>query len=391
MESCVCGKFGKAFFGFNSCDRRSSCGGSRVVLKLTSPVLTIAQIFLSEVSMPDTKSVRHGKAVLYEIGTPLPSPLKVGRADVPQNLKLEIQQLMRPAPHAFLLQWVGAWLAIAACIFTAARLNSLWFSVAAIVIVATRQNLLALLMHEQTHWLCSRAKWADYFCEILIAFPLLVTLEGYRRVHLSHHSAYFTDDDPDYLRKQGEEWTFPQQRAYFFRMMVRDLAGLNLKQTMNSKGMSEASSFAKAQFAPPRWLRPAFFTALVVTLTLTHSWTSYLLYWALPLFTLMQLIIRWGAISEHKYNLIQPSVEESTPLIVLRWWERVCLPNLNFTLHIYHHWYPTVPACRLQKVHQLFQNAGLVDERNVFHGYGEYLHSLLVNEAERTLTAAASD
>lgn len=338
--------------------------------------------------LSEGQGVKHGKAILYEVGRPLASPLRLGRADVPRDLKNDIQKWMRPAPGAFLFQWALAWLTIAGAVFLAARLHSPWARIAAILIVATRQNLLALLMHEQSHWLCSRGKWADYFCEMFIAYPLLITLEGYRRVHLSHHSAYFTDDDPDFLRKQGAEWTFPQQRAYFFRMILRDLAALNLLKTLKSKGMSESSSFAKANFAPPRWLRPAFFVALILTLTLTHSWIPYLLYWVLPLFTLMQLIVKWGAISEHKYNLIHPSVEESTPLIVLRWWERLVLPNLNFTLHIYHHWYPTIPACHLHKVHQLFRKTGLVDETNVFHGYGEYLRWLLSNQAKSTSAAA---
>ncbi len=329
--------------------------------------------------------VECGNAVLYEEGAPLLSPIQVGRAGVPRNIKDQLQKLMRPAPGPFLLQWLLAWMTIIAVVFAAAHLHSAWVIVPAILLVATRQNLLALLMHEQCHWLCSRARWADYFCELLVAYPLLVTLEGYRRVHLSHHTAYFTDNDPDYLRKQGEEWTFPQQRLYFFRMLLRDLFGMNLARTMKSKGMSESASFAKANFTPPRWLRPAFFGALILTLTLTHTWTLYLLYWVLPLFTVMQLIVKWGAISEHKYNLIQPQVEESTPLIVLRWWERLLLPNLNFTLHIYHHWYPGIPACHLHKVHRLFRDAGLIEEQNVFHGYGEYLRSLLMEaRANRT-------
>jgi fatty acid desaturase len=210
-----------------------------------------------------------------------------------------------------------------------------------------------------------------------VAYPLLVTLEGYRRVHLSHHRAYFTDDDPDYLRKQGVEWTFPQQRAYFFRMLLRDLGGLNLIKTLKSKGMDESTSYAKANFSPPRWFRPAFFVALIAALTLTHTWILFLIYWLLPLITIMQLIVKWGAISEHKYNLINPTVEESTPLIELRWWERLLLPNLNFTLHIYHHWYSTIPASRLPKVHLWFRKSGLLNEQHVFQGYSAYLRSLL--------------
>jgi len=316
--------------------------------------------------------------VLYEIGVPLVSPITVARADVPPDIKGRLQQFMRPAAGSFLLQWAITWIVIIGSIWCAEYLHSWWATLLAIFIVATRQNLLALLMHEQTHWLASRSKWAEYFCELLIAYPLLVSLEGYRRVHLSHHSGYFTGNDPDYVRKQGKVWTFPQEAAYFFKELLRDLCGLSVWKTLKSKAVDESTALVKAGFYPPRWLRPAFFAALILGLTLTHMWKIYLIYWLLPLLTIMQLFIKWGAISEHKYNLVNPSVEESSPLIELRWWERLLLPNMNFTLHIYHHWYPTIPASRLPHVHKLFRQAGLVDDRQVFHGYGEYLRSLLI-------------
>jgi fatty acid desaturase len=317
---------------------------------------------------------------LYVVGAPLVSPIKVARSEVPPNVKREVYLLMRPAAGAFLFQWTSAWVIIIGSISAAVHLDNPWTTLLAIFIVATRQNLLALLMHEQTHWLASRLKWADYFCELLIAYPLLVTLEGYRRVHLSHHAGYFTENDPDYLRKQGRAWTFPQEPAYFFSVLLRDLFGITVWKTLKGKAVSEASSLVKANFYPPRWLRPVFFAALFLGLTLSHTWKIYLVYWVLPLFTIMQLFIKWGAISEHKYNLVHPSVEESSPLIELRWWERLLFPNMNFTLHIYHHWYQTIPASQLPKVHKLFRKAGLVDDRYVFHGYGAYLRSLLIRK-----------
>src|SRR5947209_12349745 len=169
--------------------------------------------------------------ILYEVGAPLVSPIKVSRSGVPAEIKRQLQLFMRPAAGAFLFHWALAWSIIIVSVSAAAYLKTPWATVLAIFIVATRQNLLALLMHEQTHWLASRLKWADYFCELLVAYPMLVTLEGYRRVHLSHHTGYFTDNDPDFLRRQGREWTFPQQRVYFFRVLLRDLCGFSVWKT----------------------------------------------------------------------------------------------------------------------------------------------------------------
>ena len=244
-------------------------------------------------------------------------------------------------------------------------------------------------MHEQTHWLGFRSRWGDLFCELFVAYPLMVTLEGYRRVHLAHHGNYLTDADPDYIRKQGLEWTFPQHRAYFFLLLLRDLTGLSVWKTLKGKTAGSCTSAVKSKFVPPRWLRPVFLLFQVTVLTVTHTWTLYLLYWLLPLMTVMQGIIRIGAITEHRYNLINPSIEESTPLIELSWWEKLLLPNLHFTLHIYHHWFPTVPASRLPAVHRLFRGVRFTIEENVFRGYLAWFRYLLWQSPENETATRA--
>lgn len=309
------------------------------------------------------------------IGLPLPPPLRVSRAELPADVKKALLPLMRPDGLGYLLQWFFAWLTIALAIVLAVKVQNVWVSVAVTVFIATRQHLLALLMHEQTHRLGFRSRWGDYFCELFVAYPIMVTLEGYRGVHLAHHVSYFSAEDPDYLRKQGPEWTFPQHWRYFILLIVRDILALNVLSTYRGKSPIKVQSKHNL-FSPPEWLRPGYFLALIFLLTCTHTWTLFLLYWVLPLVTVMQGIIRLGAITEHRYNLINPSIEESTPLIELLWWERLLLPNLNFTLHIYHHWFPTIAASRLPAVHRICRHAGLVNESNVFRGYWSFLRFL---------------
>ncbi len=62
------------------------------------------------------------------------------------------------------------------------------------------------------------------------------------------------------------------------------------------------------------------------------------------------------------------------------------LPNLNFTLHIYHHYFPGIPFSRLLRVHQIFEREGLVNEGNLFRGYGEFLRFLLTPKKSVKLT-----
>ena len=96
----------------------------------------------------------------------------------------------------------------------------------------------------------------------------------------------------------------------------------------------------------------------------------------LPLLTVFQIIIRWGALCEHKYNLPDAALEESTPVIKLSWWEKLLLPNLNFHLHLYHHYYSNVSWSNLPKLHEVFCEEGLVNEANIFNGYGAFFRAL---------------
>ena len=58
----------------------------------------------------------------------------------------------------------------------------------------------------------------------------------------------------------------------------------------------------------PRWLRPLYYVLTAGILTWARAWELFLLYWVLPILTVTQVFVRWGAICEHKYNLPSASV-----------------------------------------------------------------------------------
>jgi fatty acid desaturase len=141
--------------------------------------------------------------------------------------KQQLKELMRTDPGRFLFQLALAWAAIAAAVIASAYLQSVWVSLIAILFVATRQNVLALLMHEQVHHRGFRSKRGDLFCDLAIAYPLLMSLASYRRVHLAHHRYFMTEKDPDYVRKSGAAWAFPQHARQLIKTLAADLIGLN--------------------------------------------------------------------------------------------------------------------------------------------------------------------
>jgi fatty acid desaturase len=314
--------------------------------------------------------------------TPLPPAVKGEKQLLPQAALAEILALNGARPLAFTSQLVGAWVVILGAIAWATYVDAIWATVIAIVAVATRHNVLGLLVHEQAHLLGYRGKYGDLAVNLFAGYPLLVlTVEGYAQVHLAHHRDYFSPKDPDFLRKSGEEWSFPKTRLETARLFLTDLLGINTIKLIRGKKESPQGFAFVRRYQIPRWVRPGYFVVVATALTLTNAWGLFLLYWLLPILTVSQLIVRWGAICEHKYNLPGASVPESTPLILLSWWERLLLPNLNFAMHPYHHFFPGISFSRLPRVHDIYCREGLVNLENVFFGYGAYLRFITSKRA----------
>ena len=218
---------------------------------------------------------------------------------------------------------------------------------------------------------------------LFAAYPLLVlTVEGYAHVHLAHHKYFYTGKDPDYARKSGPEWSIPMSRRQFARLFLHDVLGLNILRLIRSKKPDTGGvrDEFRRRHPTPQWVRPTYWIIIASVLTYSGGWGYFLLYWVLPLVTVAQCLVRLGALSEHKYNVNSPELNDSTHLIELSWWERLLLPNMNFTLHHYHHMYPGVSFATLPLVHQMYKDADLVHQENILHGYRDFIRRRVLGE-----------
>lgn len=306
------------------------------------------------------------------------------------SAKSKIKALSGPRPRQFVEVLVSTWTVIAAAIACAVYFDSFWVTVAAIAVVATRQNLLALLMHEQTHYLGVNGKFGDSLVNLLVAYPLLaVSVESYTDVHLRHHRYYFTSKDPDFLLKNGPEWLFPMPVSKLAGLFLRDLTGISFVQfVLRSKTKAVEGPAIARRHPSPRWLKPLFLIGLAAALTVVGGWQAFLLFWVLPLISIFPAIVRWGAICEHVYGQEDASVASTSPLIIPTRLDRLVLPNLNFSMHPYHHYFPGVSFSNLPAVHDIFVEENLVNADMVFDGYGDYLQYIL--GAERRFGPAAA-
>lgn len=310
--------------------------------------------------------------------TPRLSPAVIGSpAALPADAQQQIRDLIGPRPYRFLGELASTWAVIAIAIAIAEFSNSWWATALAVIVIGTRQMVLGLLLHEQVHSLGLRGKWADSIVNALAVYPLLVTtVEDYAEVHLRHHRHFMTPRDPDFLRKSGPEWRFPQSLSGLLGIAARDLLALNLIKLIKGKTAPAGAAEFRRAHPSPRWLRPAWFALLAIGVTALGAWPEFLLYWILPLLTVAQLCVRWIAVLEHEYELEGSSVNDTTPLVSMRWYEKLLVPDLNFAMHVYHHNHPGISFSQLPKAHQIYQQHGLVDQSAVFKSGLSYLRYL---------------
>lgn len=314
-------------------------------------------------------------------------------AAVQQNLlsksgKRAIRSISGPRPLAFMRAVVINWLTIISGVSIAVLANSTILSIFAVLLVATRQLVFVTLIHEQAHHLAFNSRYGDLITNCLVAYPLLLmTVEDYSEVHLSHHRHFFTDKDPDHLRKNGDNWAMPIPRKRLLKLLLTDICGLSVWRFYQGKrmaGKQRGKPQYKRRMCLPSWVKPLYLLVAVLLITWAQAWSIVLLYWLLPLATFFHVMIRWGALCEHIYNLPGASVEDCTPMIILSWWERLLLPNMNFNYHIYHHYYPGVSYSQLPAVHKIYGQEGLVNNTHVFYGYKSILKFFLTGKHENS-------
>lgn len=309
--------------------------------------------------------------------TRLRSALKGGKEALSPEQLSEVLALNGPRPLAHLRTALAAWLVIGLAIWAAVASQSLLVYLVAVFVIASRQNVFGLLIHDQAH-LGLGGRYGDWITNLLCAYPLLaISVEGYAQVHLAHHRDFFKDSDPDFIRKSGDEWSFPKTGRETAALFLRDFLMINTAKLIKGKKASIESAPFVRRNPTPKWHKLVVMAAVAVALTWTGTWLHFLLLWVVPIFAVLSMFVRWGAVCEHEYNVPNADMLDSTPLIVQTWWERLLMPNLNFGLHAYHHMFPGVSFTELPKVHKVFQSAGLVNEDLVFHGNIPFLKYLL--------------
>jgi fatty acid desaturase len=292
----------------------------------------------------------------YETATePSPDAGRFGDigTNVPVRLtKEELRELSAVNPWLACLHIGAEWGLIVATIYLCQRFWHPALYIFAVAFIGARQHALLVLMHDGVHYrLLRNRRWNDWISEVILAWPHLVTARQYRKNHFAHHRYLNTAQDPDLIRRKGDPaWVFPQAVPSLAKMLFRDATGLNAPAMLKL-----AVSVASADTVPGWFLaaRYVFYAAGLGIIIYAGALEGFALYWVVPMFTWLVLIMRIRSIAEHHAIEEPGDAYPLTRTVHATWLERLFLAPKNVNYHIEHHFFPSVPFYRLPALHAL--------------------------------------
>jgi fatty acid desaturase len=286
-------------------------------------------------------------------------PLKELAVDV-----RELSQISgRRAVLAIARQWATIAFTAALFVILSPHLSwALWVPayVIACLIIATRQHAFLAIVHEGAHYrLVQNRRWSDFLSDFFCAFPVGMSTGVYRRLHLLHHQHTNTSDDPDWVgMHMQEDWHWPKDHFATAKLFAFDLLGLAAHKILLLLFMWSPWQAALQKHVSLSWAERVrlvvFMTLAMAGLTITHTWTWFLLLWVVPMCTFLGAMVRMRAVAEH---LVCPSENElnESRHVEATWFEKLTIAPLNVNYHLAHHLFPSVPWYNLPRLHARLQ------------------------------------
>ena len=237
-----------------------------------------------------------------------------------------------------------------------------------LILVGSRQLGLAILMHEGSHGMLFQTRSLnEKLTSWFAAWPMVLSMDSYRKRHMAHHRFTRTDKDPEnYLYTP-----FPVSKGSMGRKILRDLTGIVFLRTQLGifryiRGDKEGRAARLKAF----YLGPILFYMLFIGgFALLGRLDLFIICWLVPMMTTQQLFLRIRNIAEHATmpDLDHPLKNSRTTLASV--WERMTFAPYFVNYHIEHHMLPYVPCWRLPEIHRLMLARGFGAEMEIRKGY----------------------
>jgi fatty acid desaturase len=195
-----------------------------------------------------------------------------------------------------------------------------------------------VLGHEGAHYTIHRnRKLNDFLANLFCFWPLLITTDGYRRLHFQHHNHTGTAKDPELLHKKARapQWDLPLRKRNVLEYVVKDLIGYALPDLWIILTFSQPEK--KKLLLPVAIL---FVLFLSVSVAVGLWWLPLLWYGSLA--TSFMMFFRLRLWIEHQGTF-------DTQRVALRPLAAALLAPHKIWLHWEHHEFPIVPYFRLEQ------------------------------------------
>lgn len=297
------------------------------------------------------------------------------RRDIPREAYRKLQKLN---PLRATLGLTATWIALILLMSVAYFSQSYWVYFICALFIAGRQHALLVLFHDASHHLLyKKPKVNDVLANLLLAFPLFMSIRLYRHHHHQHHIHTNTENDPDIL-----DATPPASRKALYLLLLMDFTGINgLKslRSINTFGVTQLfvrNPLHKAE----RRLFLLFIATLIGLLSFFHLFRFYLLYWVIPMWFFLPALLRMRSLGEHAGRRGQSALFFARSIQV-NLLERALIAPLNINLHLEHHIFPNIPFYNLQKLSRLLLrdkqfSDHMVINTGYFFGHRSVLHEI---------------
>ncbi len=279
-------------------------------------------------------------------------------ASIPERLDPgEIRRLSQLDPGRAIAAIAFEWLVIAAAIVVVLRVESWPIQGLAIVVIGARQHALTVIAHDAAHFrLLPGRRLNDWVGNLLLAWPVFISVQGFRHYHGDHHR--FLNGEGDGNRKlwathdaEGRptwEWRYPKTPGQFVLKLARRVLLLTGVFWM-LRGLIGGFMFGVSPLG--HVVRVLVWVGVAWGLTVSGGWPGFFWAWVVPYCT-------WHVIAQYIRLVCEHSAIQSddphyaqTRTTIPGWLGRALILPRNIGYHLEHHWYPSVPFYRLPELH----------------------------------------
>lgn len=230
-----------------------------------------------------------------------------------------------------------------------------------IVAIARQQRGLELMVHDASHqaWHHKSKVLNNLIANLVVAYPMLMTVEAYWKFHCVHHARYGSELDPCRQRfaRIGLGHLDLSTRWKIARAVIRWLPGYNIEyyKEIGSRSMLTWRNLVI-------WHSAAFVVPTAIVLSFTEAGRDFqtamyvscglwLIFWVVPALSALPVIRSVAESEEHDYQ--RGETEYGTTFTNIGRWHKLLFHPWNDEYHLIHHMFLNMPQRVQHRVHAL--------------------------------------